>query len=424
MPLRLSVVFVFSFLLVTLLPARAFAQTVAITNKDSLARVAGDGVTSVTKRDSTLSREGVNLQDCHDNQFIEFPLTETFAVGDAAEIWATDQGGSSDCSDPAKRPGTPPACYKVGTFALSTTTTVTIPVKTLIRGTGDSATLDSQGCHLIDNATVTVYFMIFRGGTTTAAAGKDTAPIKVDTVGPAPLANVRAQPGNTRISVAWDSVGEAGGQDITGAQAFCDSSPVPVTAFDAGSSQVCTDADADPDAADGTATPEPSCTTVANEGGAAGDPIPQPPNIDSNGKACTTKAFAQVNGKNVVPDAKFSAMYGCGSITGTTGNTITIKDVGGAALANGRTYAVAVAGTDSFDNVGELSSPICQFPEETSDFWADYRKAGGQAGGSFCSIDGAGMPAGSFGFMAVGAAFGASALRRLRHRLQRGRNKR
>jgi hypothetical protein len=56
------------------------------------------------------------------------------------------------------------------------------------------------------------------------------------------------------------------------------------------------------------------------------------------------------------------------------------------------TYAVAVAATDAFGNVGPLSTPICEYPEETTDFWKKYREAGGNAGGG-CAT--AGSPIGS-----------------------------
>jgi hypothetical protein len=179
---------------------------------------------------------------------------------------------------------------------------------------------------------------------------------------------------------------------------------------------VCTtvDADVDADAAD---TPEPTCTTVVTPAGTtAGAAIPQPPNMDSNGKLCATAAFTPASGKTITPDRAFNDKYLCGSVTGT-GNTVVINASpanggGSTALSNGKTYAVAVAATDSFGNVGQLSAPICQYPEATSDFWRDYRNSGGQSGGSFCAVEGPGLPVGSFTALGMGLAVGASAWRR------------
>jgi hypothetical protein len=389
----------------------AHAQTtvaVAITAKDSLPRLNGGG-TGITKRTDLASREGINLQDCHDDQSIQFPLTVLgFAPGDTAEIWASN--GGAVCSDPMFRQGTTATsaihCTKIGTFALVATTTATLKVKTILSAT-DVTTLDPSGCPIVDIETITVYFLILRGGGSTAAVGSDNVAIKIDTQGPLPLSNVRALPGDGALTISWDSVGEAGAQDIIGAQAFCDPAPAPSGATDAGSSQVCTeastdsstDADADPDAAAASA-PEPTCSTVPNEGGAAGGPIPAASGIPSEGVACKTAAFT--TGK-AIP---------CGGVTGTTGNTIRVDSIAGAPLTNGVVYAIAVGGTDSFANVGDLSSPTCQFPETTSDFWKDYRAAGGQSGG--CAVEGPAVPMGSFSLLMLGIVVTLSTLRRAR----------
>ncbi len=398
-------------------PSVAHAQVVAITNKESLPRIdaAGGGV---TKRDNVASREGVNLDDCHADQKIQFPVTmSAFAATDTVEVWASDN--AADCTEYTSRPGIPPVCYRLtnASFVLTATQSVTVTVKDLIRGTGDASTLDSRGCRLVNLSTVTVYFMLFRGGPSTKAAASDKVAIKFDTVGPRPLSNIRVLPGDTRIQVSWDGQGEGGTDDITGAKAYCDTNPTSAdaTASDAGSSQVCVTAEASADASE---APEPTCTTVPSQR-TSSTAIPQPPNLDAKGTACTNAAFARVSGVSLVPDALFDAKYKCGDVSGSVGTTIVAPN-----LVNGQTVAVAVAAVDSFGNVGELSSPICQYPEPTSDFWRDYRSSGGSAGGGFCSVDGpggAGAPAGSFAVVALAAVMGVSTVRR---RTKLGRTKR
>jgi hypothetical protein len=386
-------------------PARAqipgSGPTVAVTTKDSLPRLDANGgiIASNQRRQDPASREGVNLQDCHGDQSIEFPLTVTgFAPGDLAQIWATN--GSTDCADPNFRPGTMSVhCTQVGTFPLTNTTQTTIKVKTLLGATGVT-TLDSFGCPSVDISSITVYFLILRGGAATTAVAKDTVPIKVDTQGPIGLTGVKALPGNQAITISWNSVGEAGAQDIIGAQALCDPTPTPSSATEAGTVQVCTEAGATAPDADAAETPEPTCSTVAGEAGTAGAAIPALAAIPSDGLACTTQAFATTT---AVP---------CGSVNGTTGNTIRIDNISGAPLKNDTVYAVAVAGTDSFGNVGAVSSAVCQFPEPTSDFWSDYRNAGGQSGG--CAVEGPAVPVGSFSLMMLGIVMTLSTLRRAR----------
>jgi hypothetical protein len=55
-------------------------------------------------------------------------------------------------------------------------------------------------------------------------------------------------------------------------------------------------------------------------------------------------------------------------------------------LVDGVAYTVAVATTDSYNNVGVLSTTTCQVPQPVTGFYKAYRNAGGTAGGGFCSI--------------------------------------
>jgi hypothetical protein len=389
-------------------PARAQLPTpgavsVAVTLKDQLPRFDANGnpVPASQRRLDPASREGVNLADCHDDQSIQFPIVVTgFQPGDLSEIWASN--GAVDCTDPQFRPGTQSVhCVKLGSFPLINTTFTTIKVKTLLSATGIT-TLDSFGCPSVDISSITLYFMVFRGGAATPPAGSDTVPIKVDTQGPLPLSGIKALPGNQAITVSWDAAGEAGAQDIIGAQALCDPAPAPSTATDSGTSMTCIESGAAVADADASETSEPSCTTpAASEAGAAGGPIPAAAGIPSEGVACTTAAFAS---STAVP---------CGTpVTGTTGNTIRIDSINGKPLQNGVVYAVAVGGTDSFQNIGAVSTAICQFPEATSDFWNDYRNAGGQSGG--CSVEGPAVPLGSLSLMMIGIVVALSTLRRVR----------
>jgi hypothetical protein len=55
-------------------------------------------------------------------------------------------------------------------------------------------------------------------------------------------------------------------------------------------------------------------------------------------------------------------------------------------LQNNMLYAVGVASTDAFGNVGVLSNVACGTPQDVTGFYEAYRAAGGQAGGGFCSF--------------------------------------
>ena len=414
-----------------LLPAVARAQAtvaVTITNPTSLARVDANG-NGVTKR-PTIQPEGINLQDCRDALQLVFPLNVTgFSTSDNFEVWGSDQSGA-DCTVATARSGATQTCYKISAnFSRTQTQSVNVSIKELIKGLAGT-TLPADGCRRVNAYTISAYFLVLRG---TDVVGHAKATLSVDTQGPTALSNVKLLPGEAAITVSWDAVGEGGADDVIGAQAFCDPSPTQVTASTPGTSTVCKDADGGVttafDASDQASLADAgvTCSQVANEGGTSGGgPIPLADSgIPSAGRACMTQSFAPVNGVPIVPDNALRAKYGCGSISGSTGSTVRIDQIAGAPPVNGHVYAVAIAATDSFGNLGDLSAPICQFPEQTSDFWRDYRGAGGQSGGGFCSVEGPGIPVGSFSLVAIGVVVAFSSLRRVRRvRIQRRRNDR
>jgi hypothetical protein len=55
-------------------------------------------------------------------------------------------------------------------------------------------------------------------------------------------------------------------------------------------------------------------------------------------------------------------------------------------LENNVDYAVSAAYKDNVGNVGPLGPVVCATPAPIVDFFEDYNKSGGAAGGGFCSI--------------------------------------
>jgi hypothetical protein len=234
-------------------------------------------------------------------------------------------------------------------------------------------------------------FLYFKPGQLATPAVHKDLQLKVDTIGPAPPSGLRTLPGNGRIEVTWTSIsGDSGVSLLTGVKVYCDTAATPVTPAPTDASvDTCREepivilddsGDADPDAGDA------GTTLVCDDAGSS---------TPSNTNTCTSPAFVLSDGGKVLPDAAFNAQYECGSISGNTGTTVKAETVRGAPLTNFTTYAVAVAATDAFNNVGPLSEPFCEMPEPTTDFWDQYRAAGGQAGGGFCALNAVGMPAGS-----------------------------
>jgi hypothetical protein len=409
--------------------AIASAQTtagasIAVLNESSLPRLDKNG-NLINKRPLTLNPEAVNLQDCLDEQQIRFTLQMAgFEANGSVQRWAANNG--VDCSAPTTRSGGFQQCWQLGgNLPLSQNVNADIPVRAIISGALTPATPDSSAaiCGKVDLTTISVQFLYFSPGNPSQAASAKAISVIADTIGPDPPGGLTALPGNTRISVSWASIsgGDTGDSgtaatsgggltSLTGVKVYCD----PATGAAA------------------TSTPAaPVCETVSNDGGAttvdAGDGGTATTTVDAGtstvcsdggtsttapASTCTSPNFVDPNGGKIFPDAAFAAKYECGEITGNSGTTVVASSVAGAPLVNGTSYAVAVAATDAYGNAGPLSSVICKTPQPTTDFWEDYKNAGGRAGG--CSTGSAELPLGSMSVIGVLMALAISSARRRR----------
>ncbi|HEY8074123.1 MAG TPA: hypothetical protein VIF62_08440 [Labilithrix sp.] len=433
--MRLFLSFVCALLFVALVPRIAFAQTVAINPalKTSLPRVDSAG-NSVGKRGAQFNPEGVNLDDCRKGLQIQLPLSVSGNVaGDLLAIWATDVSGA-DCTVSTARSGPTQTCYAiVEGIQPGPTLTVNVPIKQAIAGgpTSGAVLEPSSGCRLTQQPlAIDLQVLYLRSNN---AVTKDDVTVNVKTVGPSPPSGLVARPGNGRIDMSWTAQsGEGGLTDIISVQAYCDPNPVGLGATIGAPSTTCTDVPILADGGDDSGleagtqigVTDGGCTTMTG-GGTNAQPIPaaDPATIPSDGVACSdtnlgagadsgetvTDEAGTVTG-GIIPGPDFDKLK-CGDPATGTGNTINAGT-----FPNNKIVAVVVAGTDSYQNPGPLSTPLCQFPETTNDFWQTYRNDGGQSGGGFCSIDGVGVPAGSLSVIGIIGAAAISANLRKRKR--------
>jgi MYXO-CTERM domain-containing protein len=281
---------------------------------------------------------------------------------------------------------------------------------------------DSEAvCGTVNLSTISVQFLYFAPGDPSTAAVDKAVAITVDTVGPPPPSGLNALPGDTRIQVSWVNIsggnpdaGATGGlTELTGVKVYCDVAGAAAPS-DGGTSNppVCRQVEVEA-GRDDAGTPITRTVEVCNDGGTAEGGTTTPP-----AAGCTSPNLTSSDGTKIFPTAAFNAKYECGNLTGNAGTSVNATSVGGKPLVNGTLYAVAVANTDKFGNVGELSSPICMTPEITTDFWDDYRKAGGRAGGGCATSE---SPASSIAVGALGA--GALALTFARRKRRRARTR-
>lgn len=391
---------------------RAFAQTITITQEQSLPRLNADGSTAA-KRDIRLNPEAVNFQDCLDDQRIRFPIALSGGEGNAAfEAWAGL--GGADCKVQTNRTGVNAVCWQLVTgIPIQLNTLVDIPVRKIMSGAppfkpAEPGPTDSSICGRIDLTQISVQFLYFKPGQLATPATHKDIQITVDTVGPSPPTGLVVRPGNRRLTVQWDNIsGEGGLSVLTGVRVYCDAAGGPTqqtVETDAGTTLVCEDAgevDGGDDGGDEAGVVDAGCVEVPLEAG-----------TETVQTSCSSAAFTPPEGEQIVPDAEFDAKYLCGSYFGNSGTSVIADSLGGAPLVNNQIYAVAVAATDAYGNNGPLSAPICEFPEQTSDFWDNYTSAGGAGGGGFCAVSEPGAPVGSVLVIVATVAVALTSMRR------------
>lgn len=397
------------------LPSVARAQEITIVQSNSLPRISADGK-PVTKRPSGLTPEGVSYQDCLDDQRIQFAIQQaTPEAGSSFQVWAGLAG--ANCSEQVNRDGSNRTCWQLVTeIPRVPNPVVEIPVRAIMSGAPPFRPAEpgvgADVCGKIDLATLSVQFLYFSPGQLASPSRTAEISVQVDTVGPEPPTGIDTLPGNQRIIVTWDNIsGEGGVTALTGVKAYCDpeqaapaETATSATEEDAACEEVPSEDAGDEDGGDGGGT-----ITVCSDAGASSGASPA-----STG-GCYNANLAPP-GKEIIPDDAFNAKYECGSLFGSTGASLVATAVGGAPLVNDTHYAVAVAGTDAFGNVGPLSSLHCQWPELTNDFWENYKDSGGGAGGGLCAATHPGAPVGSLSALAVIGVATASVLRRRRGR--------
>lgn len=377
-----------------LVAGAARAQTVDIPGAPgTISREDASGK-SVSKRDQANYPDAINYTDCKKDVRLRIPLLlGAFDTSVSLQVWAGAKG--TDCSQIANRQNTTRQCWRVTASDVPRSQTIdaVVRVRDVIgqsEATNDQYVNASDAvCGKVDQTSFTVHFIWVRGGG--EAASSKTLDIDADTVGPPALSGVKVGVGDTRLNVSWDSIGEAGTTNAQQVTVFyAPSGPSTSTGAEPVTKVVCDDAGAD-DGGDAAAITDANCRTVTVSDGSS----------SSSSGSCTAPGF---NG-TATPEDSVGRVS-----TGSVGGRLTIDG-----LQNGTSYAVAVGATDPYLNVGELSPLQCATPVLLDDFFETYKKAGGGAGGGFCSLEGAGAPAGSLA-LAVGLVGAAAALVRRRLR--------
>ena len=348
-------------------------------------------------RVSTTPITQINYKDCVTNDEVTFSLNlGTGYAQYALEIWAGDS-----CDTKATRtPATTATCWKVpgGGQPNSITYTVTVKVQDILYGRtggntiGDGSTdgtsgtggtdatggngggadtggTDSGGggtggsntvtnepppgapkeCVLtsavVAPQTIGVYFLLVNGAQDSFGGTSWKATYKLSAS--APPDHVSATTGENIAPISWSYDSTNVDTYINGYQFYCDPAP-------------------NADLADAGIVPDPDVVPICQD---------------------TTALIP-----GTLPDEN----YKCG----TAGRTATHGNATG--LVNNVAYHVAVASTDTYLNVGNISETTCAVPQQVTGFFEAYRNAGGQGGGGFCSFSPQRRPAVLFTMLGLG----------------------
>ena len=201
---------------------------------------------------------------------------------------------------------------------------------------------------------ISVQFLYFAPGQLATPAQSKDVVVEVDTIGPAPPTGLRTEPGNGRIKVLWDNIsGEGGVSVLTGVKVYCDL---------VGSTTTPTLGRRSPRRRAPRSRTHPTRTTTAAR--TRGQPRSAKTPARREPARPRRAARARTSGTDVIPDTEFNKLYECGSISGNSGSSVVATSLRGQPLQNRTadnpsvTYAVAVAATDAFNNVGALDGNL------------------------------------------------------------------
>jgi len=386
----------------SLLVACACAFALACVLTSTLARAAPD----LTLDPSTVTRDSparpgnpaasIDADDCEKDVRYVFPLALTGLPASSNPLQAWAGAGGIDCSLAASRTGSAPTCWPLlsGDIDTSTSTPVVhVSTRQIVAQLGATAKTafkdaanDDTMCHDTSlpagPSAVSVWFL-FTDASGAPVGTPAKFPMTVDVRGPAPPTGVKARVSNGALIVDFTPSKDT---DTAGYTIFCDPLPsggTPPKAIPPG------------DAGDGGSARDASGDDAAS---AAGDAASSG---DAGATTCPQIPLA-------AGDASAAASYACGHVDGTSASGMTDP------LTNGVGYAVAVAAVDRYGNVGVASASSCETPQETIDFWGNYRDGGGLAGGGFCAVRRVGSSPGKAPFALAGAMLAIALFRRRR----------
>jgi hypothetical protein len=340
----------------------------------------------------TLMSNTLNRDDC----LADVKGTVSVAIRNVPTAVTFELWSGTGCDQQANRAPTSVSrtCAKVRSNPSAVSQELEISFRDLIKPYGaDETPAGPEVCEQdVANGLIsrTLTYIIIDNAYTSKIATTPSWAFRYDIKGPPPPTNVKAEPGDSSLVTSFTATPNE--PNLLKYHFYCSPKGTPPTIANqevggssaGGAGEDVAAAGSDTGGVDGTGGTAGS----AGSAGTAGTGVV----IDPNCQSATL-----IPGEDVPATAKECGTVGAVGATGGETNPD---------LTNGDEYVVAVAAEDTVNNLGKLSNLACGVPKDARGFFENYRDAGGQAGGGYCSF----APARHAGVAALLGGLGAFAL--------------
>jgi hypothetical protein len=380
------------------------AAMLKVTTAQAAGTLTLGAVNWVEGREDRLAKQ-INREDCVNNNTLDIGYTYSGAQGYVFELWA---GAGCDQAGARTGSGSVRTCVQVGTASLSNRA-VEVKAADLVKDISvttfpaDTATACNPTT-AVSGFENRVLFLVIYDPSSMAAVATAQWQYSFDIVGPAAPTSVTASPGDTTVITSFTGTTDTDAQKYeffcapalgitpTAGSAGMDAGGTAGAAGTAGAGGSAGIAGTDTGGATTAGTAGTDTGGVTTAGTAGTDTGGVSGSAGIAGTAGTSGTAGTAGGPAVNPDCMATALTpgvapGTGAMAcGTIGSQGSNGGETDPDLTNGIVWAVGVASVDQAGNVGPLSNLACTVPKDTVGFYEAYRKAGGEAGGGFCTF--------------------------------------
>jgi len=318
----------------------------------------------------------LNRKDCLDDAVASFSYSVKGTTGGVFEVWS---GAGCDKNENRAASSVSKTCARVATGS-TVETRIDLHFREMVKTYGETSDVGIAGCDTPQGAglqTRALFFVVYdlNSNMSLVTSSPVSWQFKYDIVAPPAPTNVSAVAGDMTLVTSFTP--PSGETNLLHYHFYCSpqgSAPVTGTAG--------TGATAGTDTSGGGTTTDVAAGGAADAAGGAG----------TSGTSGTSGTGGTNTSVTVDPNCTSTILVpgqpvpegaiDCGTIGALTSKGGETDPV----LENEGQYAVAVATEDDANNIGLLSGLACGTPRDVTGFYEAYTKAGGQAGGGYCSF--------------------------------------